>query len=318
MLIVVPFTISVSVVLHFNLMLVLGLKSPIRNVIRRPWHTVRNQITQHFTETNYQPSVSSLIPTEINKKNFTCISFFKFVSIANPDLLVNQTKNSILDTNNGLFGTIIIAPEGVNGQLVIPSEDVNEIRNTLLTILPNCLDEININIGQTASFIGPNDPLFPFKKLIIRQKNQILTDGLLMDGSIDIDWSDAGPELSPEEWHIALQNNILLNGNNTNNKQDKEIPIRINSNNVNTVSNLTKEKKSDTLLLDCRNSYESEMGTFLGADPLQTNIFSESWSALENKLTNVSRETKVLTFCTGGIRCVKVIMIYINCIMGAE
>ena len=59
------------------------------------------------------------------------------------------------------------------------------------------------------------------------------------------------------------------------------------------------------LLLDCRNGYESDAGTFEGAEPLNTDIFSESWDVLRKRLDGVPRETPIMTFCTGGIRCVK-------------
>ena len=56
----------------------------------------------------------------------------------------------------------------------------------------------------------------------------------------------------------------------------------------------------------CRNSYESEAGSFEGAIPLNTSIFSESWEKLDEILKNVPKDTPVMTFCTGGIRCIKV------------
>lgn len=59
--------------------------------------------------------------------------------------------------------------------------------------------------------------------------------------------------------------------------------------------------------LDCRNDYESELGTFQGAVPLNTKVFSETWEAIDKVLDGVSTEdTKIMTFCTGGIRCIKV------------
>lgn len=58
--------------------------------------------------------------------------------------------------------------------------------------------------------------------------------------------------------------------------------------------------------IDCRNGYESDCGTFAGAVPLQTGKFSETWDALNNILKDVEPDRRILTFCTGGIRCVKV------------
>ena len=59
------------------------------------------------------------------------------------------------------------------------------------------------------------------------------------------------------------------------------------------------------MLLDCRNSYESDVGSFVGALPLETKAFSDSWAKLEDMLVGTPKDTPILTFCTGGIRCVK-------------
>ncbi len=60
------------------------------------------------------------------------------------------------------------------------------------------------------------------------------------------------------------------------------------------------------ILLDCRNSYESDVGTFEHAKPLATTFFRESWPALEEVLQHHPKDKPIYTFCTGGIRCVKI------------
>ena len=47
-------------------------------------------------------------------------------------------------------------------------------------------------------------------------------------------------------------------------------------------------------------------GKFEGAIPLNTTFFRESWDALEEVLKDVPKDAPVLTYCTGGIRCVKI------------
>ena len=42
-----------------------------------------------------------------------------------------------------------------------------------------------------------------------------------------------------------------------------------------------------------------------GAEPLGTATFAESWEVLRRRLDGVDKDTPVLTYCTGGIRCVK-------------
>jgi len=107
----------------------------------------------------------------------------------------------------------------------------------------------------------------PYQRLIVREKDQILTDGLYTP----LDWSKAGSELSPAEWHSALSS----------------LP-------------------DNALVLDCRNDYESKLGSFRQAEPLGTASFSGSWDALRQRLADTPKNTPIYTFCTGGIRCVKV------------
>ncbi|RYH29157.1 hypothetical protein EON65_09520 [archaeon] len=105
-----------------------------------------------------------------------------------------------------------------------------------------------------------------FKNLHIRVREQIVADGLVGEG---LDWSRSGTELSPLDWHASLDN-------------------------------------PNAVILDCRNTYETDVGRFKGAIPLNTTFFRESWTALEEVLKDVPPTTPVLTYCTGGIRCVKI------------
>ena len=65
-----------------------------------------------------------------------------------------------------------------------------------------------------------------------------------------LDWSRAGRELSPREWHRAVQPDAA---------------------------------GRRPLLLDCRNLYESEAGRFEGAEPVGTDTFSETWDSLRSR-----------------------------------
>ena len=61
---------------------------------------------------------------------------------------------------------------------------------------------------------------------------------------------------------------------------------------------------SDTLLIDVRNNYESEIGHFEGAERPNFKTFRE-FPAYAEKLTKRvdPKTTKVMMYCTGGIRC---------------
>jgi len=60
----------------------------------------------------------------------------------------------------------------------------------------------------------------------------------------------------------------------------------------------------DTLLIDTRNDYEVEVGTFKGAINPKTQTFREFKNYVANNLDK-DKHKKVAMFCTGGIRCEK-------------
>lgn len=60
----------------------------------------------------------------------------------------------------------------------------------------------------------------------------------------------------------------------------------------------------DTILIDTRNDYEVEIGTFKGAVNPKTKTFREFPNWVEENRQNLAKP-KVAMFCTGGIRCEK-------------
>ncbi len=65
-------------------------------------------------------------------------------------------------------------------------------------------------------------------------------------------------------------------------------------------------KRQDVLLIDTRNFYETEIGSFADAINPKTQNFTELLNWLnENMLTEENKKKKIAMFCTGGIRCEK-------------
>jgi UPF0176 protein len=60
----------------------------------------------------------------------------------------------------------------------------------------------------------------------------------------------------------------------------------------------------DTIVIDTRNNYEVDIGSFKNAINPQTGSFREFPAFMEKKLKN-NKQKKVAMFCTGGIRCEK-------------
>lgn len=162
---------------------------------------------------------------------------------------------------------------------------------------------------------------YPFKKLSIKEKKQILTDGLLGKGDDEltgkqrnkIDWSDAGAELAPNQWHEEIASKLLRISYNTKDGSSSTPSASLHT----TPTLITKDfselrpisplDDTDTpILLDCRNDIESDLGTFQSAIPLNTSSFNQTFDRLDVLLKELPKNQRILTFCTGGIRCVKV------------
>lgn len=61
----------------------------------------------------------------------------------------------------------------------------------------------------------------------------------------------------------------------------------------------------NTLLVDMRNHYESEIGHFKGAITPDVDTFRDSLDLIEEDLKEYKEDKKLVMYCTGGIRCEK-------------
>ncbi len=62
---------------------------------------------------------------------------------------------------------------------------------------------------------------------------------------------------------------------------------------------------SDTILVDMRNHYESEIGHFKNAITPDVDTFRDSLDIIERDLADHKEDKKLVMYCTGGIRCEK-------------
>ncbi|CAA0201425.1 conserved hypothetical protein YceA [Tenacibaculum maritimum] len=104
-----------------------------------------------------------------------------------------------------------------------------------------------------------------FLKLKVKIRNKIVADGL-NDDTFDV--TDKGIHLSAKEF-----NEMLANPN--------------------------------TVCVDMRNHYESEIGHFEGAVTPDVDTFRDSLDIIEEDLKEHKEDKNLLMYCTGGIRCEK-------------
>ncbi len=61
----------------------------------------------------------------------------------------------------------------------------------------------------------------------------------------------------------------------------------------------------DTILVDMRNHYESEIGHFKNAITPDVDTFRDSLDIIEKDMANHKEDKKLVMYCTGGVRCEK-------------
>ncbi|MCF6280045.1 MAG: rhodanese-related sulfurtransferase [Flavobacteriaceae bacterium] len=104
-----------------------------------------------------------------------------------------------------------------------------------------------------------------FLKLKVKVRNKIVADGLT-DSTFDV--TDIGIHLKAKEFNEMLSN-------------------------------------PNTVCVDMRNHYESEIGHFKGAVTPDVDTFRDSLDIIENDLKDNKEDKNLLMYCTGGIRCEK-------------
>ncbi|MCL4118777.1 UNVERIFIED_CONTAM: hypothetical protein GTU68_015936 [Idotea baltica] len=120
----------------------------------------------------------------------TTISFYKYAQIGNVQLFRDHLF--LLLESIDTFGRIYVAHEGINGQISVPSSQVDELRKRLyqITFLEGC--RLNIAI---------EDDGMSFYKLIIKIRKKIVADGI-EDEQFDV--TDNGKHINAEEYNSLV------------------------------------------------------------------------------------------------------------------
>ena len=107
--------------------------------------------------------------------------------------------------------------------------------------------------------------LFSFLKLKVKVRDKIVSDGLNDD---TFDPSDIGIHVDASEFNALIED-------------------------------------ENTVVVDMRNHYESEIGHFKNAITPDVDTFRESLDLIEEDLKDYKETKKLVMYCTGGIRCEK-------------
>ncbi len=131
---------------------------------------------------------------------FVTISFYQYAHIANPSVfrdVLFQQLNKI-----DVVGRIYVAKEGINAQISVPVQHLNQFRDELYEI--SFLKDIRLNIA-----VDESEAEFPFLKLKVKVRDKILADGLT-DETFDV--TNKGIHLNAEEFNKLTNdpNTILV------------------------------------------------------------------------------------------------------------
>mmetsp|Transcript_29337 Transcript_29337/g.68926 ORF Transcript_29337/g.68926 Transcript_29337/m.68926 type:complete len:956 (+) Transcript_29337:428-3295(+) len=234
------------------------------------------------------PAYLKGMPDPDTSESMTMLSFYAFPpsGIEDPEDFAIGIK--VLWKPFKALGRIYIATEGVNAQMSVPTNVLSHFMECCRSVpeLGQYMEnDINIDpkpLSQgefaVAGVQNNGNPAPPFRNLHIRVRSQVVADGL--DKSLD--WQSAGYDMPPLEWHEQLKRA----------REAKDKPV--------------EEKGDLPIVLDCRNTYETNVGIFDGAEPLETENFRDSWDVLKERLADTPKDAPIMTYCTGGIRCVKV------------
>jgi len=99
---------------------------------------------------------------------------------------------------------------------------------------------------------------------------------------------------------IKVRNKIVADGLDDASFDATDIGVHLNADRFNKIID-----QSDTVLVDMRNHYETEIGHFKNAITPDVDTFRESLPIIEDDLKAHKEDKNLVMYCTGGIRCEK-------------
>jgi len=203
------------------------------------------------------------------------ILFYRYIKLTDVSALVEHWRERLQAL--GMNGRLLVAEEGYNGTLSGTLESVEQFKREM--------EEKGVRGVDWKCTPLDDDAEHPFISLSVRKVGEIISCGagagpnaiaaqVQFDESTFGGLAGTGVHLDPLAFHDKVQQ--------------------------------VHEQKG--ILLDIRNDFESSIGHFEGAIPVNTTTYSQSWRAIDDILAANDADaerTQVAMYCTGGIRCEK-------------
>ncbi|MFA6901676.1 MAG: rhodanese-related sulfurtransferase [Gallionellaceae bacterium] len=178
-------------------------------------------------------------------------ALYKFANL--PDYREIQPALLEFSIRQGLYGTLLLAEEGINGTVAGTRAGIDALIAYLQA------DQRLASLEHKESYADE----MPFTRMKVKLKKEIVTLGI---AGINPN-NKVGTYVAPEDWNALISD-------------------------------------PDVILIDTRNGYEVDIGTFRGAIDPQTATFREFPGYIKENF-NPAKHKKIAMFCTGGIRCEK-------------
>jgi UPF0176 protein len=144
--------------------------------------------------------------------------------------------------------------------------------------------------GINAQVSIPEDNLVPFR-------NYLDSIGFLNGVRLNIAVQDDGKSFF--KLKILIRRKIVADGLDEQGFDVTDTGVHVNAQEFNRLAD-----EGDTIIVDMRNHYESEVGHFKGAICPDVDTFREELQIIED-IMREQKDKKLLLYCTGGIRCEK-------------
>ena len=145
--------------------------------------------------------------------------------------------------------------------------------------------------GINAQLSVPSNKMIEFKNAI---DNVSFLNGVRLNIAIEHD-NEAFLKLK-----VKVRDKIVADGLHSNEYNLDKNGVHVNAEKFNELLD-----DNDTITIDMRNHYESEIGHFKGAKLPDVDTFRESLPIINKKYDRYKKDKNILMYCTGGIRCEK-------------
>ncbi|KAM6301628.1 thiosulfate sulfurtransferase/rhodanese-like domain-containing protein 2 [Podargus strigoides] len=209
------------------------------------------------------PDTSHLSYDDLTSKVGEVLLYYCYCEVKDPEKLCAWQK--ALCQHLHLTGKIRVASEGINGTVGGSKAATSLYIEVMLSqpLFKDILCQEDFKSSAGGAHCFPDLRVGIFKEIV----------PMGIDPKI-VSYKETGIHLSPQEFHREVEQYLSQ----------------------------ASQGQSDTILLDCRNFYESKIGHFQGCLAPDIRKFSYFPSYIDENL-GLFKDKRVLMYCTGGIRC---------------